>query len=118
MPLFYAYDIAEFIGCFIVQHVWCMSTISIDLHLVHKVDLHGAADAQVHVTKPPKVHLIDLPDEYEHLADSVHTHNRVAIVMPVYDNGAAVESQGLEKGQDEEQGDTWGVLHQDVVVGL
>lgn len=118
MSLFYAHDVAEFIGCFIIQHVWCMSPFSIDLHLVNKVDLHGAADAQVHIPEPPKEHLIDLPDEYEHLAHAVHTHNRVAIVMPVNDNGAAVESQGFEKGQDEEQGDAGGVLHQDVVVGL
>ena len=38
--------------------------------------------------------------------------------MPVNDNSAAVESQGFEKGKDEEKGDTGGVLHQDVVVGL
>ena len=118
MPLLYAHDIAELIGCFIVQHIWRMSPISIDAHLVDKVDLHGAADAQVDVAVPPKEHLIHLPDKHEHLADTVHAHNRVPIVMPVNYYCAAVESEGLEEGQDEEQGHAGRILHQDVVVGL
>lgn len=118
MSLFYAHDIAELIGCFIVQHIWRMTPISIDAHLVDQVDLHGAADAQVHVSEPPKEHLINLTDKHEHLADSVHAHNRVAIVMPVDDEGAAVESEGLEEGKDEEKGHAGRVLHKDVVVGF
>ena len=60
-----------------------MTPISIDAHFVDKVNLHGAADAQVHVAVPPIEHLIYLPDKHEHLTDTVHAHNRVAIVMPV-----------------------------------
>lgn len=70
------------------------------------------------VSKASQLHLVELGKEYKSLIDSIHSHNRVAVVVPVNDDLGTIESESFQGHKDEEDWNTWRVLHKDVIVML